>query len=74
MGKAQLLETRRQVERGWWAVNGILVSQGRQELAAQVRRFSAQLCQAVRTCRHQRPDGSLHYEGQMCHDLIALKE
>jgi hypothetical protein len=44
MGNAKLLETRRQVERGWWAVNGILVSQGRQELAAQqVRRFSAQM-------------------------------
>jgi hypothetical protein len=43
MGKAKLLETRRQVERGWWAVSDILVSQGRQELAAQVRRFSAQM-------------------------------
>jgi hypothetical protein len=43
MGKANLLETRRQVERGWWAVSDILVSQGRQELAAQVRRFSAQM-------------------------------
>jgi predicted transcriptional regulator len=42
-GKAKLLETRREVERGWWAVSDILVSERRPELAAQVRRFSAQL-------------------------------
>jgi hypothetical protein len=42
-GKAKLLETRRQVERGWWAVSDILVAEGRPELAAQVRRFSAQM-------------------------------
>ena len=42
-GKAKLLETRRGVERGWWAVSDILVSERRPELAAQVRRFSAQL-------------------------------
>jgi hypothetical protein len=42
-GKAKLLETRRDVERGWWAVSEILVAEGRQELAAQVRRFSAQM-------------------------------
>ena len=42
-GKATLLETRREVERGWWAVSGILVAEGRPELAAQVRRFSAQM-------------------------------
>jgi hypothetical protein len=42
-GKSKLLETRREVERGWWAVSDILVAEGRPELAAQVRRFSAQM-------------------------------
>jgi hypothetical protein len=42
-GKAKLLETRRAVERGWWAVNDIMVAEGRPELASQVRRFSAQM-------------------------------
>ena len=30
-GKAKLLETRREVERGWWAVSDILVAEGRPE-------------------------------------------
>jgi len=42
-GKARLLETRREVERGWLAVSDILVAEGRPELAAQARRFSAQM-------------------------------
>jgi Relaxase/Mobilisation nuclease domain len=42
-GKAKLLETRREVERGWWAVSDILIAEGRPELAAQVRRFSAHM-------------------------------
>jgi hypothetical protein len=42
-GRARLLETRRAVERGWWAVSDVLVAEGRPELAAQVRRFSVQL-------------------------------
>jgi hypothetical protein len=42
-GKEELLETRRQVERGWWALSDILVAEGRPELASQVRRFSAQM-------------------------------
>lgn len=42
-GNGKLLQTRRQVERGWWAVSKILVSEGRPELAAQVRRFSAEM-------------------------------
>lgn len=42
-GKAKLLETRREVERGWWAVSDILIAEGRPELATQVRRFSAQM-------------------------------
>jgi predicted transcriptional regulator len=44
-GKAKLLETRKAVERGWWAVGDILVAEGRPELAAQVRQFSAQMPQ-----------------------------
>jgi hypothetical protein len=43
VGQVKMLETRRAVERGWWAVSDILASQGRQELAAHVRRFSAQM-------------------------------
>jgi hypothetical protein len=42
-GKARLLETRREVERGWWAVSDILVAEGWPELAAQARRFSAEM-------------------------------
>jgi hypothetical protein len=42
-GKARLLQTRREVERGWWALGDILIAEGRPELAAQVRRFSAQM-------------------------------
>ena len=42
-GKATLLATRRQVDRGWWAVSDILVAERRPELAAQVRRFSTQM-------------------------------
>jgi Relaxase/Mobilisation nuclease domain len=42
-GKAKLLETRREVEQGWRAVSDILVAEGRPELAAEVRRFSAQM-------------------------------
>jgi hypothetical protein len=42
-GKAKLLETRRNVERGWWALSDILITEGRPELAAQARKFSAQM-------------------------------
>jgi Relaxase/Mobilisation nuclease domain len=42
-GAARLLKTRREVERGWLAVSDILVAEGRPELAAQVKRFSAQM-------------------------------
>ena len=42
-GKAKLLETRREVERGWWAISDILVAEARPELAAQVRRFSPEM-------------------------------
>lgn len=46
-GKAKLLETRREVERGWRAVSDVLVGEGRPELAAQVRSFSAQMPPAL---------------------------
>src|SRR5205807_6979841 len=42
-GKAKLLETRKQVERGWWAVSEILIAEGQPELAAQVRTFAAKM-------------------------------
>jgi hypothetical protein len=42
-GKEQLLETRRQVERGWLAVSDILVGEGIPDLAGQVRQFSARM-------------------------------
>jgi transposase-like protein len=64
-GKAKLLETRREVERGWWAVSDILVAEGRPELAAEVTRFSAQmpppwtdrewLADSLRSRRHDPP-------------------
>lgn len=40
-GKERLLETRRDVERGWHAVSDILVDSGLPELAARVRQFVA---------------------------------
>ena len=42
-GKATLLETRREVQRGWSAVSDLLVAEGRAGLAEEVRRFSAQM-------------------------------
>jgi Relaxase/Mobilisation nuclease domain len=42
-GKATMLQTRRSVQRGWRAVSDILMAEGQSELAAQVRRFSAQM-------------------------------
>ena len=38
-GKATLVETRKQVERGWWEVSDILAAQGKKGLAAEVERF-----------------------------------
>lgn len=42
-GKSKLVQTRRDVERGWRAVSDILVSEGQSELAAQVERFVDQM-------------------------------
>ena len=41
--KARLIETRKQVERGWRATRDILVAQGHSELASQIRRFLDQM-------------------------------
>jgi relaxase-like protein len=42
-GKSKLMETRKEVERGWRAMSDILLNQGQPELAAQVRRFMDQM-------------------------------
>jgi hypothetical protein len=41
--KARLLETRKEVERGWFAVGDILMAEGRKELASAVWRFAAEM-------------------------------
>jgi hypothetical protein len=38
-GKETLIETRKDVERGWWEVSEILAAQGQRELAAEIRQF-----------------------------------
>jgi hypothetical protein len=42
-GKGRLIETRREVQRGWFAVSDILAAEGRAELAHQVWRFAAEM-------------------------------
>lgn len=42
-GKSKIIQTRNEVERGWRAVGDFLVLEGQPELAAQVRRFVAQM-------------------------------
>ena len=42
-GKIKLLKTRKDVERGWSVVSGMLVREGQTELAAQVARFAGQM-------------------------------
>src|SRR5271168_1370935 len=42
-GKSKLVETRKEVERGWRAVSEILVREGQPELASQVERFVNQM-------------------------------
>jgi hypothetical protein len=42
-GNARLIETRKQIERGWFAVGDILMGEGRKELANDVWRFAAEL-------------------------------
>jgi hypothetical protein len=42
-GKVALVQTRKEVERGWRAVGEMLISEGQLDLAAQVRRFNDQM-------------------------------
>jgi hypothetical protein len=42
-GKARLLDTRKEVERGWYAVGDILMAEGRVKLAHEVWRFAAEM-------------------------------
>jgi len=42
-GKTKLVQTRREVERGWRALSDILVNEGQPQLAAQVSRFVDQM-------------------------------
>jgi hypothetical protein len=46
-GKARLLETRKEVQRGWFAVGEILAAEGRVELAHQIWRFAADMPTAI---------------------------
>jgi hypothetical protein len=46
-GRARLLATRKDVERGWGAVSDILMAEGRADLAAQTKRFAAQMPAAI---------------------------
>jgi hypothetical protein len=44
-GKTRILETRKEVQRGWFAVSDILIVQGRMDLANEVWRFAAEMPQ-----------------------------
>jgi hypothetical protein len=70
-GKAKLLETRKAVERGWWAVSDILVAEERPELAAQVRRFSAQMPQLWTDRELIAQALERHYREMRTHEGIA---
>jgi hypothetical protein len=45
-GKAKLVQTRREVERGWIVVSEILERQGQPELATNARRFVQEMAPA----------------------------
>jgi hypothetical protein len=51
-GRSTLIETRRQVERGWYAVHDLFERHGHAEVARDIRRFVAQM-QSARTERGQ---------------------
>ena len=57
-GKSELLKTRNEVERGWHALVEILNSEGRREVAADVRRFVGEM-PVPRTEREQIVDALL---------------
>jgi len=42
-GKETLIETRKNVERGWWGVSEILAAHGQKDLAAEVERFVSRM-------------------------------
>ena len=42
-GREALINTRKEVERGWWAVSEILAAQGQKDLAAEVAQFARQV-------------------------------
>ena len=42
-GKGALIETRKEVEHGWWGVSEILAAQGQRDLAAEVVRFVSRM-------------------------------
>jgi hypothetical protein len=45
--KAELTETRKEVEKGWLAVREMLVASGQDELAERVRRFAATMSPVI---------------------------
>ncbi len=57
-GKSRLLETRKQIERGWRDIGNILAAEGHRELAADVRRYVDDL-PIPRTEREQIAEGLL---------------
>jgi hypothetical protein len=42
-GKSRLIDTRKNIERGWRTASNVLLAQGHSELAAEVRRFVEQM-------------------------------
>lgn len=58
-GKSRLLRTRKEVERGWRALDEILNAEGQEKLAAEVRRFASQM-PTPSTEREQIADALLH--------------
>jgi hypothetical protein len=47
LGTAKLMETRKEIERGWSAASDLLLAQGHPELAEQVRRFVGQMARPL---------------------------
>ena len=71
VSKGRLLETRREVEQGWWAVSEILVAEGRPELAAQVGQFLAAM-PPPRTDREQIAEAlRRRFRGVRTHEGVA---
>jgi Relaxase/Mobilisation nuclease domain len=60
-GKSRLVETRKEIERGWRTTSEILLREGYPELATQVRRFVAQMS-PPRTEKEQLADALLQFK------------